>query len=206
LDFAITASPQQNYFQLRLTGIGSTAGNTLVARAEELRLQVLQNSMIQPDGRIRYLNTAGFALRRTHADVERGLFDPRALRGEDTLLLANLIERDELPFFVADAIIQHDVWLSLLESFRKSIRSSMLESATYDVIGARGIQIRMNNRSRLDMLRSAWNASKQPSIGRLAWFVLIVRQSLQRLTSSIYPYFRACSDSSRPDVSSLTRP
>ena len=206
LDSAIAASPQHNYFQLRLIGIGKASKNTLVARAEDLRLKVLQDSMVQPDGRIRYLNTAGFALRRTHAEVESGLFDPRALRSEDTLLLANLIEQGQSPFFVSNAVIQHDVQLSLPQSFYKSIRSAMLESAAYDAIGARGIKVRMSNRARLDMVRSAWNASKQPSIGRIAWLLLIVRQALQRLTSGIYPFFRGRPDSKRTDVSSVTRP
>ena len=48
--------------------------------------------MLQPDGRIRYLNTAGFAIRRTAVNVEEGLFDPVAIRAEDTLLLANLMK------------------------------------------------------------------------------------------------------------------
>jgi hypothetical protein len=48
--------------------------------------------MLQADGRIRYLNTAGFAIRRTRANIEAGVFDPAALRAEDTLLLADLMQ------------------------------------------------------------------------------------------------------------------
>ncbi|MGA7376603.1 MAG: glycosyltransferase family A protein, partial [Candidatus Sulfotelmatobacter sp.] len=93
LSSMVAQSPQHDYFQLRLTGNCAT----LVGRAEQLRLINFQEHVLQPDGRIRYLNTAGFAIRRKRVDVENGLFDPVALRGEDTLLLASLIEAGELP-------------------------------------------------------------------------------------------------------------
>jgi glycosyltransferase involved in cell wall biosynthesis len=134
LESVVDHSPQHNYFQLRLTGVGTS----LVGRAEDLRLTTLQHRMHRADGCIRYLNTAGFAIRKSAAEVETGLFNPDARRAEDTLLLASLIERDELPFFVVGAVIQHVVKLSLLELFRKSIRSAVLEGAMHDVIALRG--------------------------------------------------------------------
>jgi glycosyltransferase involved in cell wall biosynthesis len=200
LDSAIAASPQHHCYQLRLTGGSSSTG-----RAEELRLITIQNYMLNSNGCIRYLNTAGFAIRRSSVEIQRGLFDPNALRAEDTLLLASLIERDELPFFVADAVIQHDVQLSLLECLRKSIRSAMLESATYDVIASRGIRIRVTNRQRLDMLWSAWKTSKRQSIGRSAWFILTFRQSVQRITTWVYPFLRSRTVSPAASPSSITR-
>ena len=120
---AITQSPQHNSFQLCLTGDCST----LVGRVEELRLITLQKHLLQPNGCLRYLNTAGFAIRRTHVNIEAGVFDTVALRAEDTLLLANLIERGELPLFVASAIVQHETPFSLMECLRKDIRSAYLE-------------------------------------------------------------------------------
>src|SRR5947209_1413739 len=96
LNAAITTLPQHNCFQLRL--VGDCRG--LVGRAEELRLQTIQNHMLQPNGCIRYLNTAGFAIRRSRVDIKRGIFDPVALRAEDTLLLSNLMQAGELPLFV----------------------------------------------------------------------------------------------------------
>jgi len=139
--------------------------------------------MLQPDGRIRYLNTAGFAIRRTKADVEAGLFDVRALRAEDTLLLANLMQCGELPVFVANATVQHAIPLSLVEGLRKDIRSAYLEGSTYGIIASKGVRIRMRNQERLSMLWSMWKASREESIGRAAWFVLVARQTLQRIVS-----------------------
>ena len=187
LEAAIIASPGHDYFQLRLVGNGST----VVGRAEELRLITFQEHMLQPDGRILYLNTAGFAMRRSRANLETGVFDPEALRAEDTLLLANLMESGELPLFVPDAIVEHVIPLSLFECFRKDIRSVYLEGPTYDVIAAKGVRIRVTHRERLRLLGAMWKTAGQNSIGRSAWFVLVARQALQRVSSFVYRWLRA---------------
>ena len=70
-----------------------------LGRVEEL-LVVLQSHLLQPDGCIRYLNTAGFALRRERVELEKGVFDPKAIRAEDTLLLANMMEKSDMLDFV----------------------------------------------------------------------------------------------------------
>jgi Glycosyltransferases involved in cell wall biogenesis len=88
LERSTDALPLQNYFQLHLVGDCSKG---LVGKAEALRLMVLQNEFLRFDHFTRYLNTAGFAIRRSKAESEAGLFDPVAVRAEDTLLLANLI-------------------------------------------------------------------------------------------------------------------
>jgi len=186
LSSAIADFPQTDYFQLRITGDCAN----LVGRAEELRLISFQNHMLQPDGRIRYLNTAGFAIRRSKADVEAGLFDVRAIRAEDTLLLAMLMQRGELPRFVVGATVQHAIHLSLMECFLKDIRSAYVEGPTYDIVSALGVKIRVSQRERLQVLCSMWKTAGQNSIGRTAWFVLLARQTLQRIVSFGYRYLR----------------
>ncbi|MGA9353919.1 MAG: glycosyltransferase [Terriglobales bacterium] len=182
LILTIGASPLHNCFQLSLNGICST----LAGRTEHLRLTTLQGQLLQPDGRIRYVNTAGFAIRRSRVPTDAALFDTVSRRGEDTILLADLIERDALPLFVDHAIVRHEVPSPLSKCLRKDIRSAFLEGPTYARIAARGTRIRMNNRQRWRMLHSMWRRSKQPSIGRPACFALILRQSLSRLTSICY--------------------
>jgi glycosyltransferase involved in cell wall biosynthesis len=182
----ITDSLQHNCFQLHLIGDCSRQ----VGRAEELRLRTFQEHMLQPDGRIRYLNTAGFAIRRARVNIEAGLFDPVARRAEDTLLLANLMQAGELPLFVADATIQHTIPLSLIECFRKDIRSAYLEGRTYDIIASKGVRIRVSHQERLRVLLSMWKIAGQHSIGRSAWFVLVARQTLQRIVSFGYGCLR----------------
>jgi glycosyltransferase involved in cell wall biosynthesis len=182
----IEQSPQHDCFQLRLVGDCST----LVGRAEELRLANFQDHMLQPDGRIRYLNTAGFAIRRRKADIENGVFDPVALRGEDTLLLANLMQLGELPLFVPDAVVEHSVPLSLLASMRKDLRSARLEKGTYDTIASKGVRVRLTHRERLKLLASMWGTARRDSIGRSAWFVLVVRHTFKRTLSFGYQCLR----------------
>jgi len=189
----IRESPQHDYFQLRLVGDCSQR----VGRAEELRLRAFQEHMLQPDGRIRYLNTAGFAIRRTRVNIENGLFDPVALRAEDTLLLANLMQAGELPLFVPNAIVEHGTALTLVGYFRKTIRSARLEARAYQIIASKGVKIRITNRERVSMLRSMWKIAGQPSIGRSAWLILVARQILQRVASFAYDHLRT-----RPEVAS----
>lgn len=177
---ALRGNPRRNSFQLHLVSDCSS----LVGRAEELRLWGIQNQTMQPDGSIRYLNTAGFAIRRECAGP--GLFDLAAKRAEDTLLLANLIARGELPFFVCDATVQHAIRLSLVRCFFKDIRSGWREGRTYDMIAAKGVTIRMDDRARMNMMLSMWRAAAQPSIGKMAWLVVIGRRTIHRIVRLIY--------------------
>jgi glycosyltransferase involved in cell wall biosynthesis len=184
LNSAISHSPEHNYFQLRLVGNCSN----LAGRAEALRLTTFQNHMLQPDGRIRYLNTAGFAIRRARADVRTGVFDPAALRAEDTLLLAHLMQLGELPLFVPDAVVEHVIPLSLVECLRKDIRTAYLERPAYDIIASKGVRIRVTHRERLRLLWSMWGTASQASIGKSAWFALVARQAFQRTFSFGYRF------------------
>jgi glycosyltransferase involved in cell wall biosynthesis len=177
----IAATPLNDAFQLHLIGDRTS----LVGRAEELRLIALQNQMLQPDGRIRYLNTAGFAIRRTKVNAGGNLFHPMIQRGEDTLLLSDLIRSGKLPLFVPQAIVQHVIPLSLTQWMRKTIRSSYFEAATYNLIGPQVSRFRASPRERLSMLSSMWKTSGQQSIGKLAWFVAVVRQSLRLIVLSL---------------------
>jgi len=183
---AIANSPQHDYFQLRLAGDCSN----LVGRAEELRLITFQDHMLQPDGRIRYLNTAGFAMRRARADIEAGVFDPIALRAEDTLLLSSLMQGGELPLFIPDAIVEHVVPLSLIGCLRKDVRSVYLEGKAYEMIASKGVRIRVTHRERLRLLSAMWKNAGQQAIGRSAWFVVVFRQALQRMISFGYRCLR----------------
>jgi len=184
LSSAIDRSPQDDCFQLRLVGNCSS----LVGRAEELRLLIFQNHALRPDGHIRYLNTAGFAIRRIRAHVETGVFDPVALRGEDTLLLANLMQAGTLPRFIPEAVVEHYIPLSFMECLRKDIRSAGLEAGAYGSIASKGVRIRVTHRERLRLLRSTWKAAGQSSIGRSAWLALIVRQAFKRALSFGYSW------------------
>lgn len=173
----VASFPKHDCFQLHLTGECSN----LAGRAEELRLRTLQESRLQPDGRIQYLNTAGFTIRRARVDVANGLFNPGALRSEDTLLLAELLQRGELPFFVQDALVYHRVVLSAVGCFRKDLRTGWLEAKSERAMAASGARIRMTDRQRFRTLMGMWGTAGEDSIGRAAWFLLLVRRFVRRV-------------------------
>jgi hypothetical protein len=187
LERTMDALPQQNYFQLHLVG---DCSNGTVGKTEDLRLMALQNQFIRLDNSVRYLNTAGFAIRRNKADSDAGLFDPIAIRAEDTLLLANLIRRDELPLFVPDAIVQHAIPLCVVAYLRKAMHSAYLEGKTFDIISSTGVAIRLGHGERLRMLGLTWKLSADRKIGRTAWFVLLTRQTLRLIATFCYQYLR----------------
>ena len=200
LERTMDALPQQNYFQLHLVG---DCSNGTVGKAEELRLMALQIQFIQLDNSVRYLNTAGFAIRRHKADSDASLFDPIAIRAEDTLLLANLIRRDELPSFVPDAIVQHAISLCVIAYLRKAMQSAYLEGRTFDIISSTGVAIRLGHRERLRMLGLTWKLSADRKIGRTAWFVLLTRQALRWIAIFCYQHLRPICSWSRKLAKSL---
>jgi glycosyltransferase involved in cell wall biosynthesis len=187
LNSAISQAPQHDCFQLRLTGDRST----LVGRAEELRLSTFQRLMTQPDNRIRYLNTAGFAIRRSRAANTDEIFHPGALRGEDTLLLANLMQTGELPLFVPNAVVKHSIPLSLISCLQKDIRTVYLEGPVFEMVASKGVKLHLTHRERLRLLASMWKAAKRSSLGRSAWLVVMIRQTFQRIASFGYRYLRS---------------
>lgn len=184
LHATITAFPQHGCFQLHIIG---DCSNT-VGRAEELRLTAIQNETLLSDGRIRYLNTSGFAIRKSRLGRDLVLFDPAALRAEDTLLLANLVKRGELPFFAGNCIVQHSISLSFWACLLKDVRKGRLEGRTSELIQRTGVRLSMQNKGRLRMLVSTWKLARNRSIGRAAWGVLIARQFVERTVTTVCRY------------------
>jgi glycosyltransferase involved in cell wall biosynthesis len=191
----IADSPEHSCFQLRLVGDRST----FVGETEELRLTTLQENLIQPNGCIRYLNTAGFAIRRSRVNAEGFAFEPAAIRAEDTLVLANLMQGGELPFFVANSVVQHATSLSLTDYFLKALWSAYQEGRTYDIIASMGVRVRANYRERLGMFSSMWRTCEQKSIQRSACFLLAARQLMRLMTSFIYRFLHGTVELSHLD-------
>jgi len=184
LGATINAFPQYSCFQLHIVG---DCSNT-VGRAEELRLTAIQDQTLLPDGRIRYLNTSGFAIRKSSLSSDFVLFDPAARRAEDTLLLANLVKHGELPLFADDCIVQHSISLSFWACLLKDVRKGRIEGRTSELIQRTGVRVTMQNRGRLRMLVSTWKLARDRSIGRTAWAVLVTRQFVERTVTIVSRY------------------
>lgn len=182
LAHVVSAARGHDCFQLRL--VGSCIG--LVGRAENLRLMTLQEHMLGKDGRIRYFNTAGAAVRRSRALVEGGSFDPNVFRAGDTLFLSVMIQSGQLPLFVDRAVVEHAIPLSLTAYVSKGLRTGYVEGRTFQLIAARGVRIRSSLRDRIAITQRMWRISRRPGIGRIAWSVVIAKQVFTALGQGLF--------------------
>jgi glycosyltransferase involved in cell wall biosynthesis len=178
-------SATDDCFQLRVTGDQST----LVGRAESLQLLAVQQERSTSSGHLMYLNTSGFAIRREGKFFSPQLFDPSAQRGEDTLLLSTLMSAGQVPRFVADAIVQHVVGLTLIQYILKGLPIGYKEGYAYAKIMANQPVIRANFKQRWQLLMRLFRLSRNESLGIFAFLAIVSRQSLRLFGSWTYRVF-----------------
>jgi glycosyltransferase involved in cell wall biosynthesis len=184
-------SPQDGYFQLRLEGDCSD----LVGSAEHLHLSTIQRQFLLDDGiHIRFLAAGAFAVRSEFVQKKRGLFDARATRAQDTLLLSEIIRAGHMPRFVHDAFVLHAVNLTSREYLWKALKTGYFEGKTYGMIASTGVSIRITNSKRFSMLTSLWINSHQSSAGLLAFLLVSLRQILKLLGAVAYRCFHRVPD------------
>lgn len=102
LTASIDSHPHDIAFQPKIIGGGKKPG----AIVDNLRLTAVQQSLVADGGYIRYVDTAGFAIRRSFLDGG-DLFDLSLRRGEDTSILLKLYEKGKLPRYVPEAVVEH---------------------------------------------------------------------------------------------------
>ena len=102
LTASIDSHPRDMAFQTKIVGGRKKPG----AIVDDLRLSAVQQSLVTDDGYIGYIDTAGFAIRRSFLDGG-DLFDLSLRRGEDTFILLKLSEKGMLPRYVRDAVVEH---------------------------------------------------------------------------------------------------
>jgi hypothetical protein len=117
------------------------------------------------------------------------VFNPLALRAEDTYLLADFIKNGELPRHVSSAIVLHNVRLSVGAYLWKGMRSGYLAERTFRAIDRMQVCVRLSLAQRLKMVATMfWQHLFDPRVlASLA--LLILRQSLVRLGSILYRVF-----------------
>jgi glycosyltransferase involved in cell wall biosynthesis len=172
---AVAQHPGASAFQACIVG----HNGSLVGKAEALRLHSIQSSLGVTGGRIRWLNTAGFAMRRGAVAENGCLFDPRATRAQDSLLLATLVKANELPCFVPNAIVRHAITLSPCRYVIKSMRMAYASGKTFAAIRRTGVQIHMSNRERFHAFRVAYRLSRHSGVGTMPLLLLILRRAAE---------------------------
>jgi glycosyltransferase involved in cell wall biosynthesis len=170
-------NPGEVAFQLRITG----EDRGIVGRSERLRLSALQSVLLQPDSHIRWLGAGGVAIRRKMIQELGVIFNPQAVRSEDTYLLGELMVRGQLPFFVRDAAVTHCVRLSFPTYLYKPLVIASTENITYAEIERRGIRFHCTNAENLQMLSALFKSAGQNSLGYDALAVVLVRKALRKL-------------------------
>jgi len=174
--------PQDNCFQLHLEG----NRDHLVGRAEELRLSSIQAQTLANSGHIRYLNTAGCAIRKSATAKTGTVFDPRAVRAQDSLLLADLINKGQCPRFVRGAIVKHDVRLRIGQYMWKALRTGYVEGKTFAIIRDLGISIRVGAAGRVRVLLTMLKHSLRNSLGLSPFVIITARQCLNHIGAILY--------------------
>lgn len=138
---------------------------------EHLRIVATQQSLLEEDDHIKYVNTAAFAIRRSLIDPSTELFNIRVVRGEDTLLLAKLAEIGKLPLYVANAIVVHSPNCKLVQYIFKHFYIGYFTSPARKLLNYRG-DIIMTVPKRLKMFRNMQKIAISEKIYLYSYVVL----------------------------------
>jgi glycosyltransferase involved in cell wall biosynthesis len=172
-------------FQLRLTA----DTRSTVGRAEALQHFAVQQGRLDNAGRLMYLNTSGFAIRRDAALALGQLFDPLARRGEDTLLLSRLMKRGQMPHYLPGAAIQHAVRLPLGRYMWVGLSIGYKEGYAYAKIATNAEKLDSGSSQRWEQLKRLRRIAKEKSLGTAAFLTVFVRQVLRLIGLKFYRLF-----------------
>jgi glycosyltransferase involved in cell wall biosynthesis len=174
LNQAITDYPDDIAFQPCVVGTKSTT----VGRMEDLRLTCTQRVLSLEDGHIRFANTTAFALKGNYLK-RTNVFDPRATRGEDSLLLDELVGLGKLPRYVISAVVQHNPRLPLQRYIRKHFWIGYYSGYARQELEKTG-RIRMSSSERRKTLKLIWQISHNRS-SKLTAVLIIVATVFERI-------------------------
>ena len=186
LALAAEQFPGDASFQLRLTA----DTRSIVGRAEALQHFAVQQGRLDAEGRLMYLNTSGFAIRRDAALAFGQLFDPLARRGEDTLLLSQLMKRGQMPHYLPDAAIQHAVRLPLGRYMWVGFAIGYKEGYAYAKVATNSERLDSGTSQRWEQLKRLHRIAKEKSLGTAAFLVVFVRQMLRLFGLKFYRLFK----------------
>lgn len=155
---AVESYPQDPAFQCRLRGNFSTP----LGRMDHLRISAVQNCLLNHDGRINYVNTTAFAVRKSLVK-KKEFFNPKAQRGEDTLILAQLMKMQKPPRHVANAVASHWPQGNLLPYIIKHFAIGYHDQPSHRVL-SRCPQVLLNRSQKRKMLRQMLKIAQADNI------------------------------------------
>lgn len=158
-------------YQLKICGDVST----IVGAAEEIYNTSIQDVMVRLDGTIQWLCTSGFAINRKFGIDLMPLFDERAQRGQDTLLLGKLIKLNCHPSYVPNSVVFHSPQLTSLEYIAKAYKSCILSKKAYKLLSEMEINIKVNRQQWISLIKLISYKALVTQRGRIALLVLVLR-------------------------------
>ncbi len=132
---------------------------SMVGRLEALRLESVQEIKQTPDGHVTFLNTSGFVIRSSFFADRPAPFDVESKRGEDTMLLADLLAAGKPPRFMSEAIVEHHPRLSLSRYLWKHLRIGYETRKGRDRLKLVGEGL-LASGDRLRMMSSMWRRAQ----------------------------------------------
>ncbi len=182
---AVDENPGDAAFQI---GLSSGRGN-LTERMEGLRLRATLRTVVRPDGHIAYANTSAFAIRKASLPAGRDVFDPGAVRGEDTLLLAWQLRHGMTPRLIDGGRVIHSPrmgWISyLLKHFKIGYYSAPAHAALREATSG----VLMEGENRRQVL-SGMLADAAGDLRELAAFCLVLAaHGFERVGRSFHRMF-----------------
>ena len=163
-------------FQANLHG----SDDTIVAAMEGLRLETIIDLKRTADGHVHYLNTSGFALRRSYTPAAGGVFDESVQRGEDSILLADLLELGTVPRLLDAGIVRHVPRLGLLRYVTKHFQIGYQTDLAQSRL-ARASQGRLDSAGRRKMFTAMLQRARGRRHGWSAFGLIIVSYAIERM-------------------------
>ncbi len=159
--------PDDNVFQAKLTSTTSTT----TGRMEGLRLTATQTFLQAPSGYIGYINTSAVVVRRKYLHKFSNFFDVRMLRGEDTMLLAQLVKEGHLPRYAPEGVVQHcpvgSTLQYLFKHFSIGFNTGLSRRYLTEISG-----IRMSATGRIKLMGLMWRNAAKYKGGVKSWIMI----------------------------------
>jgi exopolysaccharide biosynthesis WecB/TagA/CpsF family protein len=137
----------------------SSLERNLVQEVDALRLKMVQESLLLGSGHINYVNTSGFAVRSSYVTQSEAFFDVSAVRGSDTIKLAQLIRQGKKPRFLSQCKVFHSPETPFLKYALKRFRVGYHDSYSHKQLRASG-DVLLGWTKKFQALRRTWSVSQ----------------------------------------------
>lgn len=162
-------------FQLRIKSFPSTS----VGLAEDIFQTAIQEARVLKDGHIIWLNTAGFVIRKDSSNQWIDIFDPKALRSQDTLFLVHLLAKRSPPLFISDAIVYHNPSLTIKKYIAKGFYSTCNSYYAKSQINKIKCEFKAEGINKLgiffNIIKLSFKSSIRLQNAALAIFIILIR-------------------------------